>query len=52
MKSQLELRKKEIRQEINETGSTVDRNDVFSKLVLANENIAEKLPLDAEELVS
>ena len=52
MRTQLEIRRKEIRQEINETGvSDTSRSDVFSRLVLANESDTEKLPLDAQELV-
>ena len=52
MKTQLEIRRKEIRQEINETGvSDTSRSDVFSRLVLANESAMEKFPLDAQELV-
>lgn len=52
MNTHLEIRKKEIRQEISETGvSESSRHDVFSRLVLANEFDTEKHPLDAEELV-
>ena len=52
MKRQLESRRKEIRQEINETGvGESGRSDVFSRLVLANECDTEKLPLDSQELV-
>lgn len=52
MHSQVALRKEEIRQEINENGTLeIRRNDVFSRLVLANESETEKLPLDDEELV-
>ncbi|KAL5531294.1 hypothetical protein ACEPAG_4171 [Sanghuangporus baumii] len=52
MHSQVALRKEEIRQEINENGTLdIGRNDVFSRLVLANESETEKLPLDDEELI-
>ena len=53
MQSQLDIRRKEIRQEINELGAgESSRSDVFSRLVLANESDTEKLPLDGQELVS
>ncbi|EJD08595.1 cytochrome P450 [Fomitiporia mediterranea MF3/22] len=52
MKNQVALRKQEIRQEMAENGRLEsERSDVFSRLVLANESEAEKLPLDEEELI-
>ena len=52
MQTQLSIRRKEIREEINELGAGESRrSDVFSRLVLANESDMEKLPLDAQELV-
>ena len=57
MRQQVSQRRSEIRQEISEKAATgedrgdIGRNDVFSRLVLANESETEKLPLDDEELV-
>ncbi|EJD08594.1 cytochrome P450 [Fomitiporia mediterranea MF3/22] len=52
MKNQVALRKQEIRQDIVDNGKLEsERSDVFSRLVLANESEAEKLPLDEEELI-
>ena len=52
MRHQVAVRKAEIRSEIAENGSEeISRNDVFSRLVLANESEAEKLPLDDQEMV-
>ncbi|KAI5123187.1 hypothetical protein M0805_003954 [Coniferiporia weirii] len=52
MSTQVGRRKAEIRQEITESGSAESgRSDVFSRLVLANESEAEKLPLDDQELI-
>lgn len=52
MHTQVARRKSEIRQEIIDNGSSdSSRSDVFSRLVLANESEAEKLPLDDQELV-
>ena len=52
MQTQLDIRRKEIRQEINELGAgESSHSDVFSRLVLANESDTEKLPLDGQELV-
>ncbi len=53
MRHQVAVRKTEIRREIAENGSEeISRDDVFSRLVLANESEAEKLPLDDQEMVS
>lgn len=53
MKNQVRLRKAEIRKELVENGGEdIQRSDVFSRLVLANESETEKLPLDDQELVS
>lgn len=53
MKNQVRQRKAEIRKELTENGGDdFRRNDVFSRLVLANESETEKLPLDDQELVS
>lgn len=53
MRHQVAVRKAEIRREIVENGSEeISRDDVFSRLVLANESEAEKLPLDDQEMVS
>ena len=52
MKEQVKLRKADIRKELVENGGgDIQRSDVFSRLVLANESEAEKLPLDEQELV-
>ena len=52
MKEQVKLRKADIRKELVENGGgDIERSDVFSRLVLANESEAEKLPLDEQELV-
>lgn len=50
MREQVALRKAEIRQELSE-GREMERSDVFSRLVLANESETEKLPVDDQELV-
>lgn len=52
MRHQVAVRKTEIRREIAENGSEeISRDDVFSRLVLANESEAEKLPLDDQEMI-
>ena len=52
MKEQVKLRKADIRKELIENGGgDIQRSDVFSRLVLANESETEKLPLDEQELV-
>lgn len=58
MFAQVALRRAEVRQELaggNMVGpdgeKEVMKDDVFSRLVLANESEQEKLPMDDEELV-
>ena len=52
MRQHVARRKAEIRQElIDDDNHETTRNDVFSRLVLANESETEKLPLDDQELV-
>jgi len=52
MRHHVASRKDEIRREIVENGmDNINRKDVFSRLVLANESETEKLPLDDGELV-
>ena len=51
MKSQVAARKAEIRKDLAEGNTDIERDDVFSRLVLANESMSEKLSLDDEELV-
>lgn len=51
MHKQVAVRKAEIRKELSEGIADAGRGDVFSRLVLANESEAQKLPLDDDELV-
>ncbi|KAH8110759.1 cytochrome P450 [Phellopilus nigrolimitatus] len=52
IRTQVAQRKAEIRQELTDNGRTeIERSDVFSRLVLANESETEKLPLDDQELI-
>lgn len=51
MHEQVAARKAYIRKELSEGNTDVGKEDVFSRLVLANESESEKLPLDVDELV-
>lgn len=54
MREQIALRRAAIRQEVAETGSfdATGHDDIFSRLVLANESESEKTRLDDNEIVS